>query len=138
MNDLSQPLSKVSPKPITDPLAYAGYTVKSTDIVGTRVLTLKLEDAGKVEEVAIDVKTGRIAYLVISFGAILGLGGKLYAVPWKAVQYHSELNAYLLNVTPEQIEHAPGFEPATWPAMSDPAWNQRIHEYYNVPPYWGM
>ena len=130
MNDLSHPL--------TDPLAYSGFTVKSTGIVGTRVLTLKFEDAGKVEEVAIDVHTGRIAYLVISFGGVLGIGEKLYAVPWKSVQYHRDLNAYLLNVTPEQIEHAPGFERETWPPLSDPAWNQRIHDYYNVPPYWGI
>ena len=134
MNDLSQPLQKAPG--LTDPAAFSGLAVKTTNIVGTKVVNRKNEDLGKVEEVVIDVFNGRIAYLVLSFGGFLGLGEKLYAVPWKALHYDTETRVYVLNLTKEQIERAPGFEKETWPEFTDERWNRNVHDYYELPPFW--
>ena len=134
MNDLSQPLQKTPG--LTDPAAFSGLAVKTTNIVGTKVVNRKNEDLGKVEEVVIDVFNGRIAYLVLSFGGFLGLGEKLYAVPWKALHYDNETRVYVLNLTKEQIERAPGFEKETWPEFTDERWNRNVHDYYELPPFW--
>ncbi len=131
MNDLSQP----NPA-ITDPVAFSGLAVKTSNIIGTKVVSPKNEDLGKVEEVVIDVFNGRIGYLILSFGGFLGMGEKLYAVPWKALHYDNELHVYVLNLTKEQIERAPGFEKETWPEFTDERWNRNVHSYYELPPFW--
>lgn len=142
MSDLSHntpsPPRPAAVPPITDPLSYAGLALKSSSIVGTNVVNLDNQNVGKVEEVVIDVNTGQVAYLVLSFGGFLGVGEKLYAVPWKALHYDRQLEAYVLNVSRQQIENAPGFEKEVWPPLADEAWNRRIHDYYDIPPYWGI
>ena len=40
---------------------------------------------GRVEHIVIDVQRGRIAYAVLTFGGFLGLGEKLFAIPWNAL-----------------------------------------------------
>lgn len=131
MNDLSQ----TNPA-IADSAAFSGLAVKTSRIIGTNVVSTKNEDLGKVEEVVIDVFNGRIAYLVLSFGGFLGMGEKLFAVPWKALHYDNELGVYVLNLTKEQIDRAPGFEKHTWPEFTDERWNRHVHSYYELPPFW--
>ncbi|MEQ1515399.1 MAG: PRC-barrel domain-containing protein [Usitatibacteraceae bacterium] len=116
--------------------AFAGFAVKSTSIVGTKVFNRQSEHAGKVEEVVINVLDGNVAYLVVSFGGLFGMGEKLYAVPWKALYYDHELHAYLLNVPKEKIELAPGFEKEVWPLFTDERWNRSVHDHYGLAPFW--
>ncbi|MEP7157266.1 MAG: PRC-barrel domain-containing protein [Betaproteobacteria bacterium] len=134
MNDLSQPVGRTPG--LADPTAFSGLAVKTSSIVGTRVVNRQNEDLGKVEEVVIDVFNGRIAYLVLSFGGFLGLGEKLYAVPWKALHYDNDTKVYVLNLSKDQIEHAPGFEKETWPEFTNEGWNRTVHDYYELPPFW--
>lgn len=131
MNDLGHPHAAIA-----DPTAFSGLAVKTDNIIGTKVVNRQNEDLGNVEEVVIDVFNGRIAYLVLSFGGFLGMGEKLYAVPWKALHYDHESKVYVLNVTRGQIELAPGFEKETWPEFTDERWNRHVHDYYALPPFW--
>lgn len=130
MNNLNQ-----SNSPIADPVAFSGLAIPTDNIVGTKVVNRQNEDLGRVEEVVIDVINGRIAFLVLSFGGFLGVGEKLYAVPWKALHYEKEQQVYVLNVRPEQIESAPGFEKEFWPAFTDERWNRNVHAHYEVAPF---
>ena len=57
----------------------------STDsIKGDKVVNPAGEDLGKIEELMIDLENGRVAYAVLSFGGFLGMGDKLFAIPWRA------------------------------------------------------
>lgn len=118
-----------SDSPIVDPAAFSGVAVKSANIVGTRVVNRMNEDMGNVEDIVIDVLTGRIVYAVLSFGGFLGLGEKLYAVPWKALRYVKEMKVYVLNVNRDEIELGPSFDKGAWPQLTD-EWNQLV----NPPP----
>ena len=44
------------------------------------------ENLGKIEELMLDLETGRVAYAVLSFGGFLGMGEKLFAVPFEALK----------------------------------------------------
>ena len=50
---------------------------RSANIIGVPVRNPEGEDLGQIEEVVIDLETGRVAYLVVSFGGFLGMGEKL-------------------------------------------------------------
>jgi sporulation protein YlmC with PRC-barrel domain len=52
---------------------------------GDAVVNSQVDELGKVSDIMIDVRSGRIAYAVLSFGGVLGVGGKLFAIPWGAL-----------------------------------------------------
>ncbi|WP_432540242.1 PRC-barrel domain-containing protein, partial [Kineococcus sp. SYSU DK024] len=52
---------------------------------GDRVVNTRGEDLGKITDNMLDVQRGRIAYAVLSVGGFLGIGDKLFAVPWGAM-----------------------------------------------------
>ena len=105
-------------------------------LIGDSVVNGSGEKLGKIEAIMLDVTTGRIAYAVLSFGGFLGLGAKLFAVPWSALTLDAAEKRFILNVPKERLENAPGFDKDHWPSMADSAWATEIHAYYEVRPYW--
>jgi sporulation protein YlmC with PRC-barrel domain len=105
-------------------------------LAGDTVVNAAGEDLGKIEAIMLDVASGRIAYAVLSFGGFLGMGTKLFALPWPALTLDAIEKRFILDASKEKLESAEGFDGDHWPAMADPAWATRIHSYYNVPPYW--
>src|ERR1051325_8418689 len=89
---------------------------------GDRVRNSAGEDLGKIEEIMLDVPSGRVAYAVLSFGGFLGMGNKLFAVPWQALTLNERDHEFILNVEKQQLENAPGFDKDNWPDMADPKW----------------
>jgi len=91
------------------------------------------EDLGDVKEFMIDMATGKIAYAVLSFGGLLGMGDKLFAVPWAALTLDTTNRRFTLDVPKSVLKDAPGFDQKHWPSMSDKTWAKGIHEFYGTP-----
>ena len=100
------------------------------------VYNLANEKLGTIEEIMIDVPRGRVAYVVMSHGGILGIGDKLFAIPWSALTLDTDRHCFLLNVDVERLKNAEGFDKDHWPRMADVTWAKQLHEYYDQPPYW--
>lgn len=94
------------------------------------------EDLGRIEELMIDLGSGRIAYAVLSFGGFLGLGDKLFAIPWEALKVDTEQEKIILDVDKEMLKYAPGFDKDHWPDTSEHAWLVDVYDYYGYRPYW--
>ena len=94
------------------------------------------ESIGKIYDIMIDVPTGRVAYAVLSFGGFLGLGDKLFAIPWGALSLDQENQVFVLNVSRQQLEEAEGFHPENWPDMTSEEWSAALHSHYGMTPYW--
>jgi len=111
---------------------HGGYrrVLSAATMTGDRVRNPAGEDLGKVEEIMIDVPTGRVAYAVISFGGFLGIGDKLFAVPWRALTLNERDSEFILNVDRRRLEDAPGFDRDNWPDMADPDWGAQVDEFY--------
>lgn len=109
---------------------------KATEVIGYTVKSSKGEDLGKIEELAIDPEDGRIIYAVLSFGGFLGIGDKLFAIPWNALKPGPDEKTFILEAEKEQLRKAPGFDKSNWPNMADRAWATEIHRYYGTQPYW--
>jgi sporulation protein YlmC with PRC-barrel domain len=101
-----------------------------------RVLGSDNQEIGKIKEIMLDVEGGRIAYAVMSSGGFLGIGDKLFAIPWGALTLDTSRKCFLLNVPSEQVKDAPGFNKDQWPSMADLGWATTVHEYYGADPYW--
>jgi sporulation protein YlmC with PRC-barrel domain len=103
---------------------------------GDNVVNKAGEDVGKIDEIMIDTSTGRVAYAVLSFGGFLGMGDKLFAIPWSRLSLDEGRKVFVLDVDRATLEKAPGFDKHNWPDMADRAWGNRIYTYYGSRPYW--
>lgn len=89
-------------------------------IVQGEVMNTRGQRLGDIEEVVIDAAAGDVAYAVLSFATLLGLGDKLFAIPWRALQQSAGFGTFTLDVDKEALQEAPGFDEERWPNMATP------------------
>jgi len=104
-------------------------------LVGNDVFNHKDEDLGDIKEIMLDMRSGKVGYAVLSFGGFLGMGEKLFAVPWKALTLDTNNKRFVLKVEKDRLKLAPGFDKDKWPNMADQSWEKEIHAYYGTEPY---
>ena len=102
-------------------------------LLGNDVYNKDGQDLGDIKEFMIDMATGKVAYAVLSYGGVLGMGDKLFAVPWAALVLDTVNKRFTLNVLKESLKDAPGFDKARWPSMSDKTWAGGVHRFYGMP-----
>jgi hypothetical protein len=105
-------------------------------LIGNDVVNQLDESLGNIEAIMLDVPRGRVAYAVLAFGGFLGIGEKLFAVPWRALVLDANRKCFVLNVTKDRLETAPGFNKDHWPSMADEKWSTEVHDFYGTPLYW--
>lgn len=101
-------------------------------LLGNDVYNRADEDLGDIQEFMIDMATGKVAYAVLSFGGVLGMGDKLFAVPWAALTLDTVNKRFTLDVQQDALKEAPGFDKDRWPAMSDRTWASGVHRFYGT------
>jgi sporulation protein YlmC with PRC-barrel domain len=108
----------------------------ASTLAGDNVQNSAGEDLGKVDEIMIDIPSGRVAYAVLSFGGVLGMGNKLFALPWSALSVDEDEKCFVLDVDKKTLENAPGFDKNNWPDMGDTFWREELYRYSGATPYW--
>ena len=107
----------------------------ASTLAGNNVKNPQGEDLGKIEELMIDLQSGRVAYAVISFGSGFMHSGKLFAIPWASLALDQEAKQFTFNVTREMLESAEGFDKDNWPDMADPTFLNRTYSHYGIKPW---
>ena len=110
-------------------------SIGTSTLVGSDVYNYDDEHIGDVKEIMLNLFTGEIAYVVLSFGGIFGLGEKLFAIPWKAYTLDSTHQTLILNESKERLENAPGFDKECWPNMAEKGWINEVHTFYETRVY---
>lgn len=103
-------------------------------LIGDSVVNGGEENLGDIKEIMLDMNSGQVAYAVLAFGGFLGMGEKLFAVPWQALHLDTANHRFVLNVEKERLKTAPGFNKDAWPDMSDIAWANEVHTFYGTDP----
>lgn len=109
---------------------------RASKIIGTTVKNPKDDKLGDIEELVLDPESGHVVYAVVSFGGVLGLGNKLFAIPWKALHWTRDKEYYVLDLDKDTLKKAPGFDKKHWPDSSS-KWDQQreeIEQFYRVTP----
>jgi len=110
---------------------------RASKIIGMKVTNESGKDLGSVNDLVIDLDQGEIRYAAVSYGAVLGLGGKLFAVPWHAFDVRKTVNAdgyhlVLTGVTEAELKNAPGFDQNTWPDFADEDFKAQLDKFYRT------
>lgn len=95
-------------------------------LIGNRVVNRAEEEVGTIKEIMLDVRQAQISYAVMSSGSVMGVGGKLFAVPWGALQLDTEHKRFVLDVDKAQLDAATGFDKNHWPDCADVAWQRSL------------
>ena len=104
-------------------------------IIGSKVINAKGETLGKIENLVVDIDTGRILYAVLESGGYLGIGDKLFPVPWVSLAALPSEGIFFLNRSKEQMAKAPAFDKKNLPNMGDMRWGEGIYKHYGLPGY---
>jgi hypothetical protein len=112
--------------------------IPSDRVEGTAVRRSNGEKVGEIKRLMIDKVSGKVAYAVMRFGGFLGMGEKYHPLPWDALRYNTALEGYELNIPEEQLHAAPSYGTSGEFDWGDRERERRLHEYYKVPPYWGV
>ena len=124
--------------------SYGMYATRATDgpgpalmgantLLGNDVSNQAGEHLGEIKEIMLDMTTGKVAYAVLSFGGLMGLHDKLFAVPWEALTLDTRHKRFTLDASKDSLREAPGFDKDCWPSMSDTTWAGGIQGFYTPP-----
>lgn len=116
------------------PIEETERLIASDKVEGTAVFDRDGNGLGTVAGVMIDKFTGKVAYVVMSFGGFLGIGERYHPLPWRILDYDPRRGGFVIDVTRERMERAPSYEAAVSP-WSDPAFGRSVYDYYSIPWY---
>jgi sporulation protein YlmC with PRC-barrel domain len=103
----------------------------ATSIIGDTVENPQGDELGKIDNLMINLHNGDIEYAVVEMGSFLGLGGKLFAIPFSELQIDPVKEIFIVNRTKDYLKNIPGFDKTHWP-------DTNAHAYFNeVNTYWG-
>jgi hyperosmotically inducible periplasmic protein len=112
-----------------------GGAKKASDLIGMEVKNNQDEKLGKVNDLAVDVESGRIVYVILSTGGFVGIGDTLHAVPPGAL-HHDVANKILhLDADKAKLTAAPKFEMAKWAECCNSNQVAEVYRQYGQQPY---
>ena len=103
----------------------------ASSIIGDSVESAQGEKLGTIDNLMINLTTGMIEYAVLESGALLGVGGKLFAIPFAEMQVNPGKKSFVIDRDKQFLENLPGFDKTHWPDTND-------HYYDEVNLYWRL
>ena len=110
----------------------------ASELLGLKVVSKEGESLGKIEDVVVH-PSDRPSYAVLSFGGWLGMGDKLFALPWSVLRtveadasVKDSARSLVLPVGKERFKTAPGFDKTSWPDMANHDWTRALDTFYRA------
>ena len=110
--------------------------IAGREVRGTSVYNTAGDSLGSIDDVMLDKKSGKVAYAVMSFGGFLGMGNHYHPLPWSTLKYDTRKGGYVVDLSKSQLEGAPHYSQGTDPGWGSRDYENRLHTYYGVGPYW--
>lgn len=106
--------------------------MSTSTLKGDKVVNRQNEDLGDIKDFMLDLDSGCISYAVLSYGGILGMGDKYFAVPMQALSLDEDRKVFILDISKDELKNAPGFDKDNWPDMADTEFTSKLHSFYGT------
>ena len=110
--------------------------IRAKKVIGTSVKDTSGEKIGTVEDVVLDKQSNSILFAVVGFGGVLKMGEKFHAVPWAALNYDEEEDAYVVPYTKDELKSAPSDTISELTKNDGIPYRDQSHAFYKVDQYW--
>ena len=112
-----------------------GPVLMASTVMGLPVRNHQDEKLGTVENLMVNLESGRLVHIIVSSGGFLGVGDELSVVPPASFSYDVGSKRLILNATEESLSATPRFHKKSWPDFSDPEYSGSVYRAYKVDPY---
>lgn len=117
----------------------AAATIRASELHGLNIQNREGKSVGEIQDLVVNANDGRVKYVAVTYGGFLGLGDKMFAVPFEAFDCRpnpDDEDEYIvvLNVSQKQLEGAEGFDEDHWPNFADRQFTEGLYKRYNVKP----
>lgn len=114
-----------------------GVAARVSQIRGMTVRNSGDKDLGDIKDLMLDMgERGHVRYAALSFGGFLGVGDKLFAIPWHALKFHHDAdknkNFVVFDVSEDKLKNMSGFDKNHWPDMADRTWMEEVDKHHSV------
>ena len=112
--------------------------LSTTTMIGDKIFSREGEELGILKELMVDLYAGQVKYAVLSMNEFLGLGKKLFAIPWPALSINAQDHTFTLQVDKDELRDAPAFDKDHRPdeAQYESDWLSDLYDYYGYVPFW--
>lgn len=107
------------------------HMYRSSKIIGTAVRDMHDRKIGEIKDLLLDSRRGAVAFAIVNFGGVLGVGSKYHAIPWQILRPSDDARYYVLQADRETISLAPSFDRGNWPDLSDERWSADVERYWS-------
>ena len=107
---------------------------RASQLIGMSVQDPAGKSVGEIEDLVIETRSGRIAYVALRYDQTLGFGGKLAAVSPQAltISQNGEDKQIRLNKRVNELQSAPSIDTENWPDATDKTWRNQLDAFYRV------
>jgi sporulation protein YlmC with PRC-barrel domain len=110
--------------------------IESDRVEGTNVYSPDGTKIGSIKRLMIEKVSGKVAYVVMSFGGFLGMGSDEFTIPWSKLNYDTNLGGYRTDITEEQVKGSPTFYRDQAYDWTDRNRERELHDYWGASYYW--
>ncbi len=103
---------------------------KTSDLIGMKVKNVGNQDMGKVEDLMLSLRQGRIAFVILNPDSSLNLGDNFYALPSDTFTPSADGKFLSSDISKDKLTSAPHFAKNNWNELSDPSFASRVYQYY--------
>lgn len=103
---------------------------KASDLMGLEVQNRQGAKLGKVEDLAVDVESGRIVQVILASGGIVGIGQTLHSVPPGALHHDTANKVLHLDADAQKLAASPKFEMSKWAECCDSNHVSKVYAHY--------
>lgn len=104
-----------------------------SELMDKKVQNQQGQELGQVEDLILS-KDGKISYIIVSRGGVMGIGDKLTPIPFRNAQLDPQQDAVILsNIDKQKMENAPTISQGEWQMLTDPGFERELFSYYGEP-----
>ncbi len=117
--------------------ATSGSLFRASQLIGMSIQNPAGKDVGDINDLVMDANTGKIRYAAVTYGGFLGIGNKMFAVPFEAFKFErdqddADRSVLILNINEQKLEGAVGFDEENWPDFADNKFTEELDKRYGV------
>lgn len=110
----------------------AARLVRASELIGKDIDDATGRDAGEIEDLVVNLTSGRVRYAVLDFDKEWSPQDRLIALPVSAIGLPDDMKDDLeLNVVRDRIDMSTAFDENKWPDLNDPAYVRNLDRALN-------